>query len=256
MSSEDSLQQFVDPDVAKGMPLSGLKFRDIWQAGAFPGSQQFNDALAQGYYQQTGGGASSEGGNEAQYGLNQAAMPAFAPTGAAAGVLEHGGDKFGSGSHWTPIEMVNGKPDPNASLYNAKAVYNDPNYGWVTPSWNDKHNAASGSDKWLPQIMKAVALSVIGGGLGSGLAGLAGGGLLGDLAGGVGKLALGSAVSGQGPNLNPLSLASNALGYVPGMDQIMPYVKLASGAYGASKGNLGAAAGTLGQLYNLGGGGP
>ena len=140
--------------------------------------------------------------------------------------------------------------DKGYTLHDPTAYITDPNYGVISPQANFTQNL-NGQDK-IAQIMKTLVLSGVTGGMGAGLGAALGGGLGGSLAGGALKSGIGML---SGGSFNPLSLVSSALpGFnIPGLDQILPYLNLAQGAYGASKGNVGAGVNTIGQLAKMGG---
>lgn len=137
-------------------------------------------------------------------------------------------------------------------LKDPSQVVNDPTYGWLTPSSNYSTNyTGTKNDMYNDMIGHAIAMTALGV-MGGGLAAAAGGGMGGALASGALNQGWNMA---QGGSFNPMSLATSALGGadIPGLDSIMPYLKLAQGAYGASKGNIGAGVNTIGNLAKMGG---
>lgn len=105
--------------------------------------------------------------------------------------------KFGTIDNVMPVEKHQMK-----NLKNPKLVYNDPEYGVITPMSNWKSN-----NEWLgPAMMAAASMGM--GGL------MAGGGALAKL--GVGAVNAGKQLGTTG-SFNPIGLASTAIGaFVPG----------------------------------------
>jgi hypothetical protein len=69
------------------------------------------------------------------------------------------GNKFGN---WMPA-------DPNR-MTNSSLVYNDPNYGPITPTFNDKANTDTGWEKYIGPVIMGVGGLAAGAALGPGLA--------------------------------------------------------------------------------------
>lgn len=83
----------------------------------------------------------SGAGTTTSYNVDWSKMPAIGPPGL--------GNKQGN---WMPA-------DPSR-LINPKLVYNDPNYGLITPTYNDKANQDTGWGKYVgPAVMGVAALA-------------------------------------------------------------------------------------------------
>lgn len=113
-------------------------------------------------------------------------------------------------------------------LSDPSKVYNDPNYGWLTPSSN-YHTEYTGtaSDRTNDMIGKAIlaaSMGVMGGGVASAL----GGGAGGALGSGAFKFGIGELLSGG--KMNPLqALMSMAGGQIPGGNILMSLYQLIQG---------------------------
>jgi hypothetical protein len=152
-----------------------------------------------------------------------------------------------AGGSWSPLfSYAGGK----VQTVNPNLVVNSPIYGKITPNENIKQDD-SGFMGFLDKVLPYAVMGTLGWG-----AGLAGTSLLGGMGLGgatgsalgktLGNVGLQEIMSGGQAKLNPLSLAGDLVGAIPGvgsiaqssgLSQIMPYLNLAQNIYGATKGN-------------------
>jgi hypothetical protein len=136
------------------------------------------------------------------------------------------------------------------ALLNPNAVQQDANYGDVTDFGNisntpipEKKTALDTIGPMIPMIASAIGT----GGLSLGALGSMG-------QGGAGALSSIFSTLGNGGQFNPLNVAASAAGFIPGMGDIMKYLNMARGAYGAvnqiQHGNTLGGGLTLGNLGN------
>lgn len=155
-------------------------------------------------------------------------------------------------------------------MYNPSLVVNDPNFGALTPSYNVKPDPGNPILGFLDKVLPYAVMGTLGYG-----AGLAGTSLLGAtglptaISSGLGKtlgnFGLQEIMSGGNAKLNPLSVAGNLVGAIPGVGDvmnginsaispIMPYLNIAKLIAGAKNGNPMDIAQLAKMGYNMAGG--
>lgn len=155
-----------------------------------------------------------------------------------------------AGGSWNPMF---GYAGGKVQTFNPNYVVNSPIYGKITPNENIKQNDGGGILGMLDKVLPYAVMGTLG--YGAGLAGtslLGAAGLPSALSSGLGKtlgnFGLQEIMSGGNAKLNPLSVAGNLVGAIPGVGDVtngissalgpvMPYLNIAQLIMGAKSGN-------------------